>query len=187
MDDLLNKECVVISNKRALLNICHKYRIPNLDISVSMSDMHDGTKYPFLISRGGIRNIDNSVSPDLIVFKSLDSLKQYLFKYALFHGRVVVYKDDYQTYLKTIRLLRKIGIKTIKDKTYYEEADQFYCIGGYFKELSYFGCKCVVSITNGIQFKGDEFLEALKEFIKYKDKYKKQITYYLENFGDRLC
>ena len=93
---------------------------------------------------------------------------------------------NYHIYLKTIKYLRKLGIRTIKDKTYFEDADGFYVSCGSFKELSYFGCKCVVTMTNGLQFKARDFLNALKEFFKNRNDYKKHITYYQSMVGEKL-
>ena len=186
MEDLLEKECIVIASKRDLLNLCYRYRIPNENISKDMQMLHDHTKYAFVVSNDGVKEVDDSTPPELVVFKSLEALKYYLFKRELFNSKIVVYKEDYQTYLQTIRLLRKIGVKVIKDKTYFEEADHFYVSCGCFKEVSYFGCKSIVSIKKGLEFKASNFLLALKDFVKNKKEYKKHITYYQREVSECL-
>ena len=185
MEDLLEKDCIVIANECELLNLCYEYRIPCKAIHTSFFH-HDSTKYAFIISRTGIKECDSSVPPELTCFKTVESLKHYLFKHALFNSKIVVHKESYHIYLKTIKILKKLGIKVVKDKTYFEEADHFYISCGRFIELSYFGCKCVVTMTNGLQFKASVFLNALKGFYKNKNDYKKHITYYQSMVGEEL-
>lgn len=185
MEDLLEKDCIVIANECALLSLCSKYKIPCKPMHTSFFN-RDSTKYAFVISKQGVRECDENVPAELTVFKTIDSLKFYLFKQALFHSKIVVHKVNYHVYLKTIKYLRKLGIRTIKDKTYFEDADHFYVSCGSFKELSYFGCKCVVTMTNGLQFKALDFLSALKEFYKSRNDYKKHITYYQSMVGEKL-
>lgn len=174
MNDLLEKECLVISTKCELLNLCSKYRIPNKGIPVAMFDLYSrGEQSAYLISRDGVREYDKNYPTGLTIFKTSESLKHYLFESALYNAKIVVHKSDYKTYLKTIRLLKRIGIKTIKDKTYFEEAYSFYVICGSFKELSLFGDKCIVSMANGIQYSSRDFLGALRDYIKNKDRFRK--------------
>ena len=168
MKDLLEKECVVVSSKDLLLRLCSEYRIPNKNIKSSMFDSYRLTQLPFIISYEGARECEEDVSNNLKVFKTIDELRHYLFIKKLLKGKIIVYKENYRLYLKTIRLLKKIGIKSIKNKTYYEEANAFYVLQGCFRELSYFGCKCVVSMTNGIPFKAGEFLNEVKTYVKAK-------------------
>lgn len=183
MEDLLENDCVVIANERALLNLCSKYRIPCKPIHSGLFS-HDLTKYAFIISKNGVRECSDDVPPDLTCFKTIESLRCYLFKRALFNSKIVVHKESYHIYLKTIKILKKLGIKVIKDKTYFDEADHLYVSCGCFKELSYFGCKCVVAMTNGLQFKAIGFLCELKDFIKSKNDYKKHITFYQSRIGE---
>lgn len=185
MEDLLEKDCIVIANERELLSLCSKYKIPCKPIHTSFFN-RDATKYAFVISKYGVRECDEKVPAELTIFKTIDSLKFYLFKRALFNGKIVVHKVNYHIYLKTIKYLRKLGIRTIKDKTYFEDADSFYVSCGSFKELSYFGCKRIVTMTNGLQFKARDFLNTLKEFFKNRNDYKKHITYYQSMVGEEL-
>ena len=185
MEDLLEKDCIVIANECELLSLCTKYKIPCKPIYISFFN-RDPTKYAFVISKSGVRECDEQVPAELTIFKTIDSLKFYLFKRALFNSKIVVHKMNYHIYLKTIKYLRKLGIRTIKDKTYFEDADGFYVSCGSFKEPSYFGCKCVVTMTNGLQFKARDFLNTLKEFFKNRNDYKKYITYYQSMVGEKL-
>ena len=178
MLDLLEKDSIVIASKYELLKLCTKYQIPNINIEVEIKGYRDLTKYPFVISKDGIRNYEDDVSPESNVFKNIEALEYYLFLRAISKNKVIVYKETYHTYLKTIKILKKLGFKVIRDKTYYEEADSFYFFCGYFKEISHFGCKCVVSVYKGIGFKGIDFLNILNRYYKNKDRYKRDISYY---------
>lgn len=184
MEDLLEKDCIVIANEHELLSLCSKYRIPCEPIHTSFFN-RDLTQYAYIISKHGVKRCVDDVPPDLTVFKTLESLKLYLFNRTLFTSKIVVHKENYHIYLKTIKCLKKLGIKTIKDKTYFDEADHFYVSCGCFKELSYFGCKCVVIMANGLQYKASVFLRDLKEFIKNRSNYKKYITYYQSKIGEK--
>lgn len=183
MEDLLEKECIVISNERDLLRLCLKYRIPCTPTYTSFFN-RDSTKYAFVISRDGVKACNDDIQPDLTVFKTIDALRFYLFQKDLFNGKIVVYKEDYRIYLKTIRILKKLGIKTIKDRTYFDDSDHFYISCGYFKELSYFSCKYITTMTKAVEFKASDFLLALKDFSKNRNEYKKHITYYQSKIGD---
>ncbi len=149
-----------------MLNLCLRYRIPNINIQTSFSDSYKSTKYPFVISKRGVSNCSDMTPDNLKVFKSIGELRNCLFKRNLLEGRIVVFKDNYRTYLNTIKLLKLLGIKGIKNKTYFDEANAFCVRLGLFRELDYFGCRCVVSMTNGIQFKAREFLDELKRCLR---------------------
>lgn len=188
MEDLLEKDCIVIANEWGLFSLCSKYRIPCTKLIHTSLYSRDSTKYAFVISKHGVREYDkNAPAPaQCTVFRTLEALRFYLFKRALFNSKIVVQQKDYHIYLKTIKHLKKIGIRTIKDKTYYEDADCFYVSGGAFKELSYFGGKRIVTMAGGVQFRAGEFLNELKSFLKNKNNYKKYITYYQSKIGEEL-
>ena len=183
MEDLLEKDCIVIANECGLLSLCSKYKIPCKFIHTSLLN-GDLIQYTFIVSKYGVKRCADDVPPDLTVFKTLESLKFYLFNRALFNGKIVVHKEDYHIYLKTIKCLKKIGIKTIKDKTYFDEAYFFNVSRGCFKELSYIEFKIAVTMANGLSYKASIFLRDLKEFIKNKSNYKKYITYRQTKIGE---
>ena len=166
-ENALDNDCVVISSKDELIDVCLRYRIPNVNIQPSVFESYKATQYPFVVSKNGISECNETTPNDLKVFKSLDELRSYLFEKTLFEGKIVVFKENYKIYLKTIKLLKKIGIKSIRDKTYFKEANAFYVERDLFRELNYFGCKCITSMLSGIQFKAREFLCELKRYLRY--------------------
>lgn len=160
------KECVVVATKDALLELCRKYRIPSEDIESDAPDPNGTVQHKYIVSKDGARECGADCPSGSNVFESIKALRQHLFKQNLLGGKIVVYKRTYRTYLKTVRLLKKLRIKAIKDRTYFEGAYCFYVRYGTFKELDLFGCKVIVSMTNGIQFKGEEFFRELKVLVK---------------------
>ena len=93
-------------------------------------------------------------------------LDQSMFFQNLFNGKIVVGKSNYKTYMKIAKLLSRIGIKIISDKTYFKEAYAFRVFSGHFRSISLFDAKCIVSITNGISYKSKDFYKDLKRLIK---------------------
>ncbi|MBR1846904.1 MAG: hypothetical protein IJ787_04245 [Bacilli bacterium] len=174
--NLLEEKCVVVAEKTELVEACKRYRI--FDEAIEAENLGpDASKVcPYIVSEEGVREAGKDCLKGLTVFKSLYVFRLYLFKKALFRGRIVVHKRTYRSYLKAIRLLKKLDIKTIKDRTYFQEAHCFYVSGNRFKELDPFGCKVIVSMTKGIQFNTDELVRALKTLIKDKNKYLSKIV-----------
>lgn len=174
--NLLEEKCVVVAEKTELVGVCKRYRIFDGTIEALSLDSDVLEACPYIVSEEGVREAGKDCPNGLTVFKSLYAFRLYLFKKALFRGRIVVHKRTYRSYLKAIRLLKKLGIKTIKDRTYFQEAHCFYVSGDRFKELDPFGCKVIVSMTKGIQFNTDELVHALKALIKDKNKYLSKIV-----------
>lgn len=164
--NILEEKCVVVAKKTELVEVCKRYRIFDGAIEAESLGSDALETCPYIVSEEGVREAGNDCPNGLTVFKSLYAFRLHLFKKALFRGRIVVYKGTYRNYLKIIRLMKRIGIKTIKDRTYYEDAYCFYVSAGKFKELNLFGCKVIVSMTKGIQFNGKDFLHALQILTK---------------------
>ena len=167
--DLLEQECIVISTQDELFDVLNKYRIPVEKAGDAESGTNSSSPSAYIVSRVSVRRCGSDYPNGLTVFKSAKEFELHLFKEALFGGKIVVNKGTYRTYLKTIRLLKKVGIKTIRDRTYFEDAYSFYVKSRTFKELDLFGCKVIVSMTNGIQFNSKVFLSVLKKLIKDRD------------------
>ena len=89
MGDLLEKDCVVIASEVKLLALCHKYRIPCKPIHTSFFS-RSSAKYPYIISRQGIKECSGGVPSDLTIFETIEALRYYLFKSALFRSGIIV-------------------------------------------------------------------------------------------------
>lgn len=163
MEDLLERGCLISAPKEALLDLCRRYRIPAGGIEPDTPEPRT-----YIVSVTGVREYGEDNEDKLPVFDSLDALRLYLFERALFRRRLVVNKGTYEVYLKTLDLLNQLGVKTIMDKTYFDDAYGFYVIANRFEKLNLFGCKCIVSMTNGVQFGNKEFLDTLREYAKAK-------------------
>ena len=163
MEDLLERGCLITAPKEALSDLCRRYRIPTEGIETGSPEPRT-----FIVSVAGVREYGEDRQDKLPVFDSLDALRLHLFERALFRRRLVVNKGTYEVYLKTLDLLNQLGIKTILDKTYFDDAYGFYVIANRFEKLNLFGCKCIVSMTNGVQFGNKEFLDTLREYAKAK-------------------
>lgn len=170
--DLLINQCGVPVSQRELHDLCLKYRIPFIK-----EELDKNKTQLWLISRNGVNTINRySLLKDKcegrVIFKSIDELRLYLFKYDLYHHKVLIHKGSYKSYLSLIDKLSLLGITGIKRKSYYQEAKAFYLLNDNLTSvINEFSMKCLVSYICASSYTMDEFISLLKALIKSESGY----------------
>ena len=165
--DLLSNYCGVPAEKQELYELCLQYKIP-----FNKEEFDNNKTQLWLVSRNGVTTIDRlsllkQKCEGRAIFNSIESLRQYLFKYALFNHKVLIHKDSYKAYTTLIEKLSLLGISGIKRKSYYQEAKAFYLLNDNLTSVTNeFSMKCLVSIVGASSYQMDEFISLLKEVIK---------------------
>lgn len=126
-ENVLDNDCVVISSKDELIDVCLRYRIPNVNIQPSVFESYKATQYPFVVSKNGISECNETTPNDLKVFKSLDELRSCLFEKTLFEGKIVVFKENYKIYLKNNQTFKKDWNKEYKRQNIFRRSKCVLC------------------------------------------------------------